>query len=43
VRVVERILSVVETCRQQQQNAFDFLTQTILARRCATPPPSLFA
>ncbi len=43
VRFVERILSVVETCRQQRKNAFDFLHETLLAYRCATPPPSLFA
>jgi len=43
VRFVERILSVIETCRQQRKNAFDFLRDAILASRCSTLPPSLFA
>jgi transposase len=43
VRFVERILSVVETCRQQRRNAFDFLHDAILAYRCAAPAPLLFS
>lgn len=43
VRFVERILSVVETCRQQRRNAFDFLCDAILAHRCAAPAPLLFS
>ena len=43
VRFVERILSVIETCRQQRKNAFNFLRDAILAYRSSTLPPSLFA
>jgi transposase len=38
---VERILSVVETCRQQQRPVFDFLRQALLAYRADQPAPSL--
>jgi transposase len=38
---VERILSVVETCRQQQRPVFDFLRQALLAYRAGQPAPSL--
>jgi transposase len=38
---VERILSVVETCRQQQRPVFDFLRQALTAYRARQPAPSL--
>jgi transposase len=38
---VERILSVVETCRQQQRPVFDFLRQALTAYRASQPAPSL--
>ena len=38
---VERILSVVETCRQQQRPVFDFLRQALMAYRTGQPAPSL--
>jgi transposase len=38
---VERILSVVETCRQQQRPVFDFLRQALMAYRAGLPAPSL--
>jgi transposase len=38
---VERILSVVETCRQQQRPVFDFLRQALIAYRAGLPAPSL--
>jgi transposase len=38
---VERILSVVETCRQQHRPVFDFLRQALLAYRARQPAPSL--
>jgi len=38
---VERILSVVETCRQQQRPVFDFLRQALMAYRAGQPAPSL--
>jgi transposase len=40
-RFVERILSVVETCRQQQRPVFDFLHQALAAYRARQPAPSL--
>jgi transposase len=40
-RFVERILTVVETCRQQQRPVFDFLRQALLAYRTGQPAPSL--
>jgi transposase len=36
---VERILSLVETCRQQQRPVFDFLRQALLAYRAGQPAP----
>ena len=38
---VERILSMVETCRQQQRPVFDFLRQALIAYRAGLPAPSL--
>jgi transposase len=38
---VECILSVVETCRQQQRPVFDFLRQALAAYRARQPAPSL--
>ena len=38
---VERILSVVETCRQQQRPVFEFLRQALVAYRARLPAPSL--
>jgi transposase len=40
-RFVERILTVVETCRQQERNPLDYLRQTIIAHRKRLPSPSL--
>jgi transposase len=40
-RFVERILSVVETCRQPQRPVFDFLRQALAAYRARQPAPSL--
>jgi transposase len=40
-RFVERILSVVATCRQQDINVLDYLTQCYQAHLDGTPPPSL--
>jgi transposase len=40
-RFAERILSVVESCRQQGRDLLAFLTCAIQAARTATPPPSL--
>ena len=40
-RFVERILTVVETCRQQQRPVFDFLRDALLAYRTGQPAPSL--
>ena len=40
-RFVERILTVVETCRQQQRPVFDFLRDALIAYRTGQPSPSL--
>ena len=40
-RFVERILTVVASCRQQGRNVLAFLTDAIHAARTSTPPPSL--
>jgi transposase len=38
---IERILSVVETCCQQQRPVLDFLRQALMAYRAGRPAPSL--
>ncbi len=40
-RFVERILTVVETCRQQGQNPLDFIQKAVAAHRRGLPTPSL--
>jgi transposase len=40
-RFVERILTVVETCRQQQRPVFDFLRDALTAYQTGQPAPSL--
>jgi transposase len=40
-RFVERVLTVVESCRQQARNILAFLTQAIQAARTKAKPPSL--
>jgi transposase len=40
-RFVERILTVVETCRQQQRPVFDFVRDALIAHRTGQPAPSL--
>jgi len=40
-RFVERILTVVDTCRQQQRPVFDFLREALIAYRAGQPAPSL--
>jgi len=40
-RFVETMLTVIETCRQQRRNAFDYLTAAIEARLTGQPAPSL--
>jgi transposase len=40
-RFVERILTVVESCRQQNRNLLNFLTDAARAARTGTTPPSL--
>ena len=41
-RFVERVLTVVATCRQQGRDVLAFLTGVIQATRAGTEPPSLF-
>ena len=40
-RFVETMLTVIETCRQQRRNPFDYLTATLQAHIAAQPTPSL--
>lgn len=40
-RFVETMLTVMETCRQQQRNLLDFLTDSIQAHQSGQKPPSL--
>jgi transposase len=40
-RFVERILTVLETCRQQQRPVFAFLREALIAYRAGQPAPSL--
>lgn len=40
-RFVERLLTVVETCRQQNRNVLQFLTQSLDAKLHQQEPPSL--
>lgn len=42
-RFVERLLTVIETCRQQKRNAFDFLVDSLTARNAGNIPPQLLA
>lgn len=40
-RFVETMLTVIETCRQQRRNTFEYLTVAVEARLAAQPAPSL--
>jgi len=40
-RFVEKILTVVETCRQQARNVFEYLTNAMMAHFARRPGPSL--
>jgi len=40
-RFVETMLTVIETCRQQRRNAFDYLTAAVKAHLAGQPAPSL--
>jgi transposase len=40
-RFVETMLTLIETCRQQNRNAFDYLTTTLQAHFAGQPTPSL--
>jgi transposase len=42
-RFVETILTVVETCRQQSRNVFNFIARAVDAHFGDQPPPSLLA
>lgn len=42
-RFVETILTVVETCRQQSRNSFEFLTAALQAHLTTQPAPSLLS
>jgi transposase len=40
-RFVETTLTVIETCRQQHRNVFDYLTATVHSHLAKQPAPSL--
>ena len=40
-RFVETMLTVIETCRQQDRNTFDYLTAAVQAHLASQPAPSL--
>jgi transposase len=40
-RFVETMLTVIETCRQQHRNAFEYLTAAVQAHLASEPAPSL--
>jgi hypothetical protein len=40
-RFVERVLTVVESCRQQERDVLTFLTEAVQASRGRTRPPTL--
>jgi transposase len=40
-RYIERIMSVVQSCKAQNRSVHEFLTQTLDAHLCKLPPPSL--
>jgi transposase len=42
-RFVERMLTVIETCRRQQRNVFTWLTATVQAHHTGQPTPSLLS
>ena len=42
-RFVERMLSVIETCRRQSRNVFSWLVDAVQARLNGQPAPSLLA
>ncbi len=40
-RFVETMLTVIETCRQQKRNVFEYLTDSLTKTFANQPPPSL--
>jgi transposase len=42
-RFVETMLTVIETCRQQRRNAFDYITTALIAHFAGDSPPLLLA
>ena len=40
-RFVERLLTVIETCRRQKRNVYAWLTEAVEARLAGQPTPSL--
>lgn len=41
LRFVERLLTLAETCRKQQKNLLEYLTEALSAARAGSPPPAL--
>lgn len=42
-RFVERLLTVIETCRRRERNVFEWLTQAVEAKLRRESAPSLLA
>jgi transposase len=42
-RFVETMLTVIETCRQQHRNAFDYIAAAVAAHFAGDPPPLLLS
>ena len=40
-RFVETMLTIIETCRQQRRNAFDYIATILAAHRAGDPQPPL--
>jgi transposase len=42
-RFVETMLTIIETCRQQRRNAFDYIATTVAAHFTGNPPPIILS
>jgi transposase len=42
-RFVETMLTIIETCRQQRRNAFDYIATTVAAHFTGNPPPLILS
>ena len=42
-RFVETMLTIIETCRQQHRNAFDYIATAVAAHFAGNPPPLILS